>query len=726
MNSNSDSFCGKVYHKYLYLVGVTAVLVMIGSYWYIEYYNKGIGISGQAVQQAGVGGRAMPGPRFNNPGQPPANSQGFSPIPQGQQIAAVAPTLDNGNTFAMVVRTMMPSVVNVSATNAKNPDPAVQGAPPKQPGLNFARPFSGIAQESIGSGIIVTEDGYVLTNFHVVEQARHISVTVFNAMGTKRYHADVIGRDEMRDLALLKIVPDRPLIPAALGDSEKIQVGDSVIAIGSPFGLDQTVSKGIVSGKNKIVNIGGTIHKGLLQTDAAINRGNSGGPLVDRGATVIAINTAIYTTTSAFAGVGFAIPMKMAKDFLEELITLPNVKPAFAGQAMGGMPVAAVNNGAPPITPDAIMPHGDRGPCESCHEILPAPQPVNFGVMPNGQGQGSFNQFGQQMGAIPVAAPNNGAPPITADAPMPHGDRGPCETCHEILPSPQPVNFGLGPQGGRGQRNVNQFSFTPGGAIGLPAANVIGTTGWMGASLQQLDQASAIRLQSPVPAGVLTLDVQPGSAFERAGLMGDDILFKLNGRRIASVEDLESLLVKFDPGEQVRVSIIRNGERQDLQLTIERPGAQTVALQQPQTFNGQAGNAPPANSFAAQQAGNGAMQPRRANATPGGAGPALTEFEWMGLELSPIKQAKTAANQGKPGANQPPPPSKRGALVAEVDVGTAGQRAGIKAKDIIIAINGQPVDTAARLDNAIKSVAGQAGVLLEVDRGGQRMFTVLQ
>ena len=420
MMSSSDSYCGKIYHKYLYLVGVTAVLVMIGSYWYIEYYKDQNGAK-TIVQQAGVRGRQQAPRQAVTPRRGPqqqamrgVQQQAQQPqkamrgAPQAQQIAALQPP--TGNRFANVVRSMMPSVVNVSASSAKNPVPGTQGGPnAKQPGLKFARPFSGIAQESIGSGVIITKDGYVLTNFHVIEQARHISVTVFNSLGTKRYHADVIGRNEMRDLALLKITPDRALAPAALGDSGKMQVGDSVITIGSPFGLDQTVSKGIVSGKNKVVNIGGTIHKGLLQTDAAINRGNSGGPLVSRDGSVIGINTAIYTTTSAFAGVGFAVPMKIAKEFLEEYIRVPNVKPDLLGAQMVALPVAAAN-GAPPIAANSNMPHGDRGACESCHDILPATQ------------------------AMAVAAPNNGVPPISANATMPHDDRGQCESCHQIIP----------------------------------------------------------------------------------------------------------------------------------------------------------------------------------------------------------------------------------------------------------------------------------------------------
>lgn len=671
MASNSDNYCGKIYHKYLYLVGVTAVLVMLGSYWYIEYYGKKQPNIPTVSQQAGVDSRLSPPNGFaGNPNLAQSPAQAMPPQPHAQMVAAQPAPAAERNPFSAVVRSMMPSVVNVSATSAKNPQPELQGPPAQtQPGLKFAQPFSGIAQESIGSGVIVTAEGYILTNFHVIEQAQHITVTVFNELGTKRYHAEVVGRDEMRDLALLKITPKRPLQPAALGNSERMQVGDSVIAIGSPFGLDQTVSKGIVSGKGKVVNIGGTIHKGLLQTDAAINRGNSGGPLVDQSGNVIGINTAIYTTTSAFSGVGFAVPVDMAKEFLEELIRLPEVTPNLNTQPVAGTPVVA--------------------------------------------GQG-------------------GAPPIAADAVIVHDDRGPCETCHEILPPTQPVKFGMGPGGHNGRQAARQFAFTPGGAIGIPAANPAAQLGWVGAELLPLDQASAERLQSPVPGGVLVGSVQVGSPFEQAGMQADDIIFKIDGRRISSIDNMDKLLKGFEPGENVRVSIVRSGKRQDLTLLIAAPGVQTIAFQQPQqTFAGPNNGQNMAPQTFAQQnnnrngapqtfAGVNPGQPPQTKPTPkAGIAPAMTEFEWMGLEMSPIKKKVTANNPNPQGGAS-------GALVAEIDVGTAAQRAGVKAQDIIKSINGHKIDSAAALDKAIKEATGQAGVLLEIDRKGQRLFTVLQ
>jgi serine protease Do len=701
--SKSD-YCGKIYHKYLYLVGVTAVLVMIGSYWYVEYYahDKRHSAEHNRGNITAANSRRSPAAVVRPNGVPPSAPLNQTRVNKAQPPALPAQPVvaraGGNNPFAAVVRSMMPSVVNVSATTAKNAEPLIPNKA-QQPGLKFARPFSGIAQESIGSGIVITPEGYILTNYHVIENARHINVTVFNSMGTKRYHADVIGRDEMKDLALLKITPARPLAPAALGNSERTQVGDSVIAIGSPFGLDQTVSKGIVSGKNKVVNIGGTIHKRLLQTDAAINRGNSGGPLVDSDGNVIAVNTAIYTTTSAFAGVGFAVPINMAKDFMEELIRLPRVTPNLFGQQMAAMPVAARVK-APPISATAVMPHDDRGACESCHEVLPGNQPI-----------------------MTVAARN--APPISADAPLPHGDRGPCETCHDIIPGPQTVNFGMGPKGHRGREAFSQFGFSPGGAIGLPAANTTGVLNRMGASLKPLDQNSAQRLQSPVPGGVLVASVEPGTPFNQAGLQLDDIIFKIDGQRVVSIEQFDIIMGGFEGGQSVRISIVRNGDRQDLNLMTQGATAQPIAMVQPQPQQTFAGPNTQQN-FNLQNMQSQPFVPvpnNRANAPQkkaGVAGPVLTEFEWMGMEMSPVK-AKTAPNQPGRMATR-----SAGALVADVDVGSSAQLAGIKPGDIILAINSEAVDSAGKLDRAIKAATGKPGVLMEVERRGQRMFTVLQ
>ena len=169
-------------------------------------------------------------------------------------------------------------------------------------------------QRSLGSGFIIDKDGFILTNNHVVEKTDEIKVKLAN---DKEYDAKIIGRDPKTDLALIRIETDKPLIPLPLGDSEKLEVGDWVFAIGNPFGLGHTVTAGIVSAKYR--QLGAGAYDNFIQTDASINPGNSGGPLLNTQGEVVGINSAIYSRSGGNIGIGFAIPVNMAKDLLPQL-----------------------------------------------------------------------------------------------------------------------------------------------------------------------------------------------------------------------------------------------------------------------------------------------------------------------------------------------------------------------------------------------------------------------
>ena len=167
---------------------------------------------------------------------------------------------------------------------------------------------------SLGSGFIIDKDGYILTNNHMVESAEEIKVILSDK---REFKAEIIGRDSKTDLALVKIEGAKDLEPLPLGDSDKIEVGDWVVAIGNPYGLENTVTAGIVSAKYR--QIGTSSYDNYLQTDASINRGNSGGPLMNTQGEVIGINSAIYSQTGDSIGIGFAVPINMAKDLLPQL-----------------------------------------------------------------------------------------------------------------------------------------------------------------------------------------------------------------------------------------------------------------------------------------------------------------------------------------------------------------------------------------------------------------------
>ena len=240
-----------------------------------------------------------------------------------QAAAPTAPVLPvqmplNTGTFAGVAEIIKPAVININ-TVSKGGTPGGGGRTPFEEffGEDFFRRFFGdaperIPQRSLGSGVIVDASGIALTNAHVVEKATEIEVITLDG---SKHKAKVVGADKKTDLAVLKLDDGKAQFKfARLGDSDRMQVGDWVIAVGSPFGLQATVTAGIVSAKAR--NIGQGPFDDFIQTDAAINPGNSGGPLVNMAGEVIGINTAIVAGGS---GIGFAIPSNMAKKIYTEI-----------------------------------------------------------------------------------------------------------------------------------------------------------------------------------------------------------------------------------------------------------------------------------------------------------------------------------------------------------------------------------------------------------------------
>jgi serine protease Do len=254
-------------------------------------------------------------------------------IPAPQQLSTA---------FSQISKQLEPSVVNINTESTiKNPhrhgrsihpDPDKdQGGDDDSPFQDFFDKFFGgqggqgadagtIRQRSLGSGVIVDSKGYIVTNRHVVEKADRIRVKLQDENPASPGHdAKLIGMDQETDLAVIKIDVDHPLPAAKLGDSDGMEVGDWVLAIGSPFGLQETVTAGIVSAKGRNI-VPNRQFQSFIQTDAAINPGNSGGPLVNMAGEVIGINTAILTETSSYAGVGFAMPSKTVAQVYNQLI----------------------------------------------------------------------------------------------------------------------------------------------------------------------------------------------------------------------------------------------------------------------------------------------------------------------------------------------------------------------------------------------------------------------
>ena len=204
-----------------------------------------------------------------------------------------------------VYRRNIPSVVNVTSRV-----------------MTFDFFYGLVPQDGQGSGFVIDKDGHILTNYHVIADARQVEVTLHNR---KKYKATVVGTDQAHDLAVIQIkAPD--LVPAVLGDSRNLQVGQKVYAIGNPFGLAGTMTRGIVSSIRPVREPNGATIGDAIQTDAAINPGNSGGPLMNWHGEVIGINTMILSQVGQNAGIGFAIPINTAKAVLNDLMTLGRVR----------------------------------------------------------------------------------------------------------------------------------------------------------------------------------------------------------------------------------------------------------------------------------------------------------------------------------------------------------------------------------------------------------------
>ena len=230
------------------------------------------------------------------------------------------PTVDS---YANIVQKVAPSVVTIEAERKAKVEPAGMPDDPLFRQFFFGNQMPQqtqprvVPERDLGSGVIVGSNGYILTNDHVVHGAESIRVTLKDG---HTYDAKLVGTDQPSDLALLKI--DAAALPSAtLGNSDQVRVGDVALAIGDPLGIGQTVTMGIISAKGRQTTIGDGSYEDFLQTDAPINQGNSGGPLVNTEGQVIGINSQILSPSGGSIGIGFAIPSNMAKNVMAQLKT---------------------------------------------------------------------------------------------------------------------------------------------------------------------------------------------------------------------------------------------------------------------------------------------------------------------------------------------------------------------------------------------------------------------
>ncbi|MBW7995927.1 MAG: trypsin-like serine protease [Candidatus Glassbacteria bacterium] len=264
--------------------------------------------------------------QWQQPVRQPARYSTSPPSPPAGGMSAGTSSLHFlQNAFKRAIESVRPVVVHIKSTKVNA-------------GTGRGQPL-----ESVGSGIIVSPRGHILTNYHVIANAHTIYVSVYGTVH-RTYRAWVIDHHEETDLTLLQMDTDGIFTPAELGNSDLVEAGDMVLAIGSPFGMDQTVTSGIVSSVGKTLVIDGVRYENMIQTDAPINRGSSGGPLVNIEGEVIGINTAIYSPTGVFSGTAFAMPVNRVRRFLaaHNILLTGNAGPFAANfQRMGAEPAPA-------------------------------------------------------------------------------------------------------------------------------------------------------------------------------------------------------------------------------------------------------------------------------------------------------------------------------------------------------------------------------------------------
>jgi serine protease Do len=437
------------------------------------------------------------------------------------------------NTFADLAESSSPGVVNISA------EKAIVGHTLQEffgmPDFPFQMPEQGFPREqqqqpkqrvpSLGTGFVVSPDGYIVTNNHVVEDVEKIMVK-FN--DTKELPATIIGRDPKTDIALIKVETKEPLFALPLGESDKVRPGEWVVAIGSPFGLEHTVTAGIVSAKHRNIEHGA--YDDYIQTDAAINPGNSGGPLLNLSGEVIGINTAIRPGANT---IGFAVPIDMAKAILPQLKASGHVTRGWLGVVIQGV--------SPELAEELNLADTKGALVSKVSEDGPA---AKAGIQErdvirefDGHPVNEFSDLPRIVASTPIDKKVEIV--VTRD--------GKQVTLHPkiaLLEEPELQKTSATPPS------------EPGGAKSF------------GLAVQNLDRDIAKQLGLPDTKGVVVTDVDPMGPASEAGIRAGDVIIEVDRQEVKDAGTLQKALAKSDDRA---LMLIRRGDNQ-LYVTVKRAG----------------------------------------------------------------------------------------------------------------------------------------------------------
>jgi serine protease Do len=433
--------------------------------------------------------------RAATPAPPPAAAPagGRGPISFAPLAAEASPA---------VVHIKVVSIVKTADGDARSGSPFDDFDGDGGPFRGFRFPFAiphgngGFTQRGSGSGFIIRGDGVILTNNHVVENAKQITVTLGDG---RELEAKVMGRDPKTDLAVLKIDSAGTLPTARLGDSDALRVGDWVVAIGNPFGLSDTVTAGIVSAKGRTIGAGP--YDDFIQTDAPINPGNSGGPLLDERGDVVGINTMIYSQSGGNVGIGFAIPINLAKQLVPELETSGHVTRAWLGVTIQKLtPDLAESLGVSP-------PHGAL-----VAEVTKDGPAAAAGIAPGDVITHYDGKVVDEHAALPMLVASTAV-----------GKRVPVEVVRDG--SVRTIEVTVARQAGDEAQDEPEDHKAK----------------W-GLALRDLRPSE--RAERDVRSGVLVTGVASGSPAEEAGIKAGDVILQANRKPVTSVDELKEQIAK--------------------------------------------------------------------------------------------------------------------------------------------------------------------------------------
>jgi len=464
----------------------------------------GVGISG-AIDHYQSGGRAMP-------------------VSSAAMPAAIQGLPD----FVGLAKRVGPSVVNVSTTQIRK---TAQGSPfpfdSDDPMSQFWQRFFGgrvpggqQRLNGVGSGFIIDTNGTILTNFHVVDGAQKIVVTLSDG---KNYDAKVIGKDQKTDIAVIRIDAGDNLPAVTLGDSDRLEVGEWVMAIGNPFGLDHTVTSGIVSAKGR--QIGSGPYDNFIQTDASINPGNSGGPLINLRGEVVGINTAIFSQSGGNIGIGFAIPTNSVKELLPQLRDKGKVVRGYLGTTVQK------------ITPDIAESLGLKESNGALVADVVKGSPAERAGIKTGDIIVEFNRKEIKDSADLPAVVARISPGTTV----------PLKVLRDGKPVSLPITVG----------EMKENEIVAGGQEGD-----------LGLTVQPVTPEIAQSLGLNRAEGIVVTEVSPGSAAEEAGLRSGDVITQINRRPVKNLADYNREMNRNEKGKSV-LFLVQRGQS-SLFLALKR------------------------------------------------------------------------------------------------------------------------------------------------------------